>query len=525
MTSSLNWQNDPLLLDPKPVPKTKWVTANDLLEQGKGETIIKKDYTLLNLYGLLVRKSDFVRTTTRDRIIARFPFLVVTPEQKEWIRTYDLLLSQAARDYFYRSINQSILSWRKRVNNYLKRGILPYPIYRLGRSLETKEPPPRIGRNDNVPFSSARGEKFHMPTQITNEIAYIAGVINGDGNLRRYILSIVDFSIKHIEKLQNQFEALFGQEGRIQWQTENCPELIITNKWVIRFFSFLTGQPIDQKKYAALQEPLLFKKEPFRTYYWAGVFDADGSYANNNISFSSASKNYAKEFQQFLETKGIQSKFKIQSKRVHRVNIQRGFHTKFKRYFKSFHPDKRIEFQNLHGKRSIYAKQFVGFNKRMMVNGYFNFRLLKGLRVCGLTDFLTEVRRGRMKKEFARSLGIAQSSYREMEAGQYGITLSLLEKILALKGQILMPFLAGYDKPLRYRMRSSKKVKLFYTPCDLLSRIASQLTFFDNLIRLPTTSNVRNDVQKHFDTTVEDNTITTKVILDYFKAFCLFSKK
>jgi hypothetical protein len=199
----LNWQNDPLLLDPKPVPKKKWVTANDILEQEKLEAFLENDNTLTNLYGILVRRSDFVRTTTRDRILARFPFLVVTPDQKEWIRTYDLLLSEAARNYFYKSVNRSILSWRTKVAHYLERGILPYPIYRLGRSLETKEPPPRIGRNEYIPFSSARGERFHMPAYITNEIAYIAGVINGDGNLRRYILSIVDFSIKHIETLHN----------------------------------------------------------------------------------------------------------------------------------------------------------------------------------------------------------------------------------------------------------------------------------------------------------------------------------
>lgn len=524
MVLPLNWQNDCLLIDPEPVPKTHWLTANDLIEQESEESILQKDNTFTNLYGILVRKSDFLRTNTLDRILARFPFLVLTENQKKWVKENDLLLSEAARDYFYKSDNRSILSWRKIIRKYLKRGIIPYPLYRLGDILETKKQPPDITREKYVYFSSARGELFKIPNQLTKEIAYLAGVINGDGNLRRYILSIVDFSHKNIKWLKQQFELQFDQEGRIQWQTENSPEIIITNKWIVRFFSYLTDQPIDDKKYDDLREPLIFQKEPFRTHYWSGVLDADGSYANNNITFTSASAIFVKDFQKFITTKNIESKIQTQKNGGYQVYISRGFHEKFKKYLKSFHPEKKIEFQNLQGKRSIWVKHFTGFNNESLVNGYFNFRLLSGLRVYGLDNFLKRIRKGRLKKDFARLLEISPSSLREMEAGLYGINLPLLEKILELEGQELMPFLANYEE-LKYRMRSSKLVKLSYKPNEKFAEIASQLIFFKNLIRFPADSNLKNDIQKLFSITLKKDTITTKIILDFFKAFCHFSRK
>ncbi len=99
----LNWQNDPFLLDAKPTPINDWLTANKLLAKEsqkensndnsdltslKGEWFVPCNDNVwsLNLYSILVRKIDFVRVKDSDRILSRFPFLVLRLEEKEWIK-------------------------------------------------------------------------------------------------------------------------------------------------------------------------------------------------------------------------------------------------------------------------------------------------------------------------------------------------------------------------------------------------------------------------------------------------------
>ncbi|MFQ5978982.1 MAG: hypothetical protein ACE5OZ_12725 [Candidatus Heimdallarchaeota archaeon] len=76
-TTKLTWQTDPLLVDPEPVSWPHWVTANQLL--GKNSAICVPSLFLqspqLNFYGIMVRKSDFVKKSPRDRLLTRFPYL------------------------------------------------------------------------------------------------------------------------------------------------------------------------------------------------------------------------------------------------------------------------------------------------------------------------------------------------------------------------------------------------------------------------------------------------------------------
>ena len=126
----LHWSTDPLLLDEKPIKYNGWETANTLIQKEGLEAVLTKDLSFKNLYGIMIRKIDFVRTKSSDRIIARFPFLVLTEQMKELIRKDILLISEIVRDYFYKSVNKSIMQWKTIILNYLKKGSLPYPIFR-----------------------------------------------------------------------------------------------------------------------------------------------------------------------------------------------------------------------------------------------------------------------------------------------------------------------------------------------------------------------------------------------------------
>jgi hypothetical protein len=156
----LSWQNDSLLLDPEPTPMNDWLTANKLLSpERKGNnsenlpnlassrsrwvSFCNKNIPSLNLYSILVRKIDFVRENKSDRILSRFPFKVLTQKEVEIINSNDLLLAEIARDYFYKSINKGIINWRNRIQHYLERGAMPYPLARCVWVLMSREKQPK----------------------------------------------------------------------------------------------------------------------------------------------------------------------------------------------------------------------------------------------------------------------------------------------------------------------------------------------------------------------------------------------
>jgi len=91
----LNWQTDPLLLDPSPVSFDTWVTANQLLSQDTNSlySFLDPNTLTLNLYSLLIRKIDFVRDSDGDRILSRFPFLVLTEDELTILQSKILLIA------------------------------------------------------------------------------------------------------------------------------------------------------------------------------------------------------------------------------------------------------------------------------------------------------------------------------------------------------------------------------------------------------------------------------------------------
>ncbi|MHA1435724.1 MAG: hypothetical protein ACTSO7_17935, partial [Candidatus Heimdallarchaeota archaeon] len=80
----INWQKDPLLLDPEPTLMNDWLTANRIIENNSLniDSFIDLESLTFNLYPILVRKIDFVRKKDSDRVLSRFPFLVLTDEEK-----------------------------------------------------------------------------------------------------------------------------------------------------------------------------------------------------------------------------------------------------------------------------------------------------------------------------------------------------------------------------------------------------------------------------------------------------------
>ena len=516
----MNWLDDPLLFDFEPQPVNQWVNANELIQQNRSNEVFLSDGQHLNLYPMMIRKNDFVRKKSSDRIMARFPFLVIDGEIQEQIINKILLISEVTQDYFYKSINKSIMEWKRDILNYMTRGTLPFPIVRC--CFELVPNLHALINETSLRFTSARGEVFCIPTKLTKKLAYLAGMVNGDGNLQKYTLRIVDYSIKNIKQLQAMFKEYFDQTGNIIFKTENSPELVITNLWVVRFFSFLTSQPIGIKKYDSLREPLIFQKEPFRAYYWSGLMDSDGSYKRNSPKFTSVSESFAIDFLNYLKKNKITAVLRKGIGDTSIVYLSSESNEILKSLLVCLHPEKHKEFLALTKSPSRFKMKFIGFNSDQLINGYFNFELFKSVYVTGLAKDIRNMRGSQSLRLFAKSIGGSHKTIQEIENSKQGIEIHLLTKLLSLNGQSLMPYLDEHSMFIRYKMRNTESINLVVKPNQQLISFADNLRFFKHSIVIKNATNSKKDIKQLFDVHLTGKQVNNKLIRTFFHLFSKF---
>ncbi|MHA1185310.1 MAG: helix-turn-helix domain-containing protein [Candidatus Heimdallarchaeota archaeon] len=437
----LNWSNDPLLYDEQPILYNDWLTANDLIEQGHLNKIINEDLSFTNIYGIMVRKIDFVRKTSRDRIIARFPFIILEGEAITFLRKNILTLSELTRDYFYRSINKTIMEWKKIILNYLKKGKLPYPIYRCSFEVDhTKST--HCNTNPLIYFASARGEAFTFPTKVTNMLAYLCGVSNGDGNLRDYWLIVVDETKEHIIGIQSFLYNLFSKEGKLI-KVSGAWTVKLNLLWAARLFNFLTGQTIDYPKYDSLREPLIFKQQnkDLRINYWRGMMDSDGSYSKYAVNFSTASERLKDDFSSFLSDNDIAHNYSVitypnSDIENYAVFLLSRSQLDFCNFIGSDHPKKKKQLEKLILRKSKqrYQDRILQVNEqRLNDDGSFNYSFAPRLQIF-VGEYLQQLRKITLT-EFSKRVKINRTSIFEYEHNKQAIPLLKLKQILELTKQ------------------------------------------------------------------------------------------
>lgn len=414
----IDWQTDPLLLDSEPTQMNGWLTANKILSMGRQSDSLFVDMNTLtlNIFPILVRKIDFVREKDSDRILSRFPFLVLTEEEKEIIKSKLLLIAEFARDYFYKSINGRVSYWTKRLNTYLTRGAMPYPLLRCACEI-TKLPLVRPNV-DSLAFENARGKRYTIPITLTKQIAYLCGVFNGDGNLRKHFINIVDETKEHILFLSKLLLQMFATTSEL-FQSGNAWVVKVHSSAASRLINFLTDQTIDGAKYDSLQEPLLFKKlgEPFRKYYWGGAMDADGSF-KNSICFISASDKYVKDLQEYLQSINITSKVTRVNDVATSLYIPAEYKVDFIQGIGVINPKKACDYQSLlQSNTTFYEYQSINMHT-LIKEEYFNFELAQSLLVKGLGKFLSNFRGGRNYSTMREMFDLSAGSYASFERNE-----------------------------------------------------------------------------------------------------------
>lgn len=112
-------KTDLLLLDPEPVEHKDWITANELLEQGKQAKLFLVE-DALNLYDIFVRKQDVVSKSRRDRIMAHMPYVVLDAAQVAFIRTHLNGVVRQVITYFKGSMQRDLCGTQARIQTFLR---------------------------------------------------------------------------------------------------------------------------------------------------------------------------------------------------------------------------------------------------------------------------------------------------------------------------------------------------------------------------------------------------------------------
>ncbi|MBR9701374.1 hypothetical protein GOV13_00455 [Candidatus Pacearchaeota archaeon] len=162
-------------------------------------------------------------------------------------------------------------------------------------------------------FIRTRKSKIKVPI-ITNDIAYLLGVIRGDGSLCQskrkkggyhYIFRIYSGEEKYLNYLNKLFKDLFLIEGKIikDKRKQNAYHLVIKN--VIIFFYFVSlGSEIGKKKFGKLPQIVKDKQRYFR-HYLAGLVDTDGSTYNKRIQLKQKSRPLLKNIRVLANRMGL----------------------------------------------------------------------------------------------------------------------------------------------------------------------------------------------------------------------------
>jgi len=535
MSDFLTWRTDPYLLDDKPVVENIWLTVNKLIEKQAGSrTFLQAE--ILNLYSFMIRKIDF---QSGNRLLQRLPYITLPDALATEIRKNSLFLAERCHHYFHdTAINYSIKKWQQKIIDYTEnQQRLPFPLFRLTDNWE------ELLSQNYVNFQSARGEHFHIPTRLTNDLVYFLGSVIGDGHLNYHNIVLVDFSKEHMIMMQTLAKSLFGFEGPVTGE-KKIWLLHINNKWVVRLVNFLTDQPIGGKKYLALREPLLFQNdELLRWEFWSGALDSDGSY-KNMVNFCSSSKFFVNEFAKVLDI------YKI--KYSHQT-IKTEFGTSYAIYIKAHSKDLLGKF--LHPRHPIKQKDFRDYlNKKryhlvdnpikyqiydvnpdtiLTLNGesYFNFKLLPNLNVVNCKPFLKTAKKiwSWTQQNFADYLGIPKGHLASYES-RNSLPISLLEKLLPKLPDAPTELVLFLSKNNLDYFRSRRAIaRLDLQPNKKMIRLIKNLSVRKRYLLIEQSANEKNDFYKtlseHFDIEVTTNQLQNSVLYHFITTFFQASKE
>ncbi len=529
----LSWKNDPHLLEDQP---DHTIYLNDLLEEEKKVPELLLTNPLADFYCILIKKREFIQNNTlltRTRILPRMPYLLLDNYQflKEGLVEKSWSLAETSRDYFYGSamLDNSIKSWKQRVDRYTEKGAIPLPLLRGNEEL-WQQLTEQIQREKQIIIQSAKGEQSIIPLELTEKLVYLLGIIDGDGHLSKHQVHIVDYSKKQIEQLQRFFQELFGVTGDIRKGKDgNYYILLVNGKWIVRLVQFLTGHSLG-RKYESLQEPLILKTDYWshlRGAYWRGMFDADGSY-RAKMEFVTISKKLSNDLKSYFLTTSIKFSFK-EIKNAFKFYIPSGSRTKLYQQIGSWHPIKKSEFLTLLSRRYNGEEvTFLGINEQNMnPKGFFDFTLMDNrISIINSGAVIKQIReqKGFTRNEFAKLLAANYSTLASYENSGATPTIKTMIKVASIIEESLPAILQKYQlNKFAYIL----SVELPFSPTKELKKYLRYLyPRLHNVISLQTKEQeTLHKIEEFFSIKIDKergNDFKNYVLWDFLRLFVLY---
>jgi len=187
-------------------------------------------------------------------------------------------------------------------------GRSPIPIKILKHIIKDRE------TWDNVfntfTFLSTGSKMCKLPREINLDLAYLIGVIHGDGSVSKDLqyVTITTEGKDYLEEINKLFESIFDLTGQINVLNKRgtCYRLTIGSKTVHSFLSHFC--PVGRKKNKLSIPKVILDNNDLLKHYLAGLFDTDGSFPHTEkgvksrfFLFTQSSVNFVEEIYEALK--------------------------------------------------------------------------------------------------------------------------------------------------------------------------------------------------------------------------------
>ncbi len=139
-----------------------------------------------------------------------------------------------------------------------------------------------------------------IPGRINEDIAYLGGIISGDGSFKiskrkhvkypRATITVTNKSKLLLEYLNRLLLKNFDYEGKIyKYASKNCYDLQISNRVILLYFRKIVGVTKNKSKICL---PKRVSNKKLLKFFISGIFDTDGYYSKNTFGIMMTGKNY-----------------------------------------------------------------------------------------------------------------------------------------------------------------------------------------------------------------------------------------
>ncbi len=173
-------------------------------------------------------------------------------------------------------------------------------------------------REDILIFHPSHKSSYsiHLPFEINKKLCYLAGVIYGDGHLKkgknRVIVELAnrDFILilKRIFKTQFKAKPIIREIEDKRPNRKTRFMLEINSKIVKNFFHHVFNVPIGSKDEFKLPNWVLQSNKSLQLSFLAGVFDTDGGIHSHYFGVTTKDREFSKSIKKLLEMNSFQPK-------------------------------------------------------------------------------------------------------------------------------------------------------------------------------------------------------------------------